>query len=57
MEERVSYENAFMSASCDGQSDVIAFYEEVLSKMPLEALFVIDEISTLDGSGRASVVW
>ena len=46
-----------MSASCDGQSDVIAFYEEVLSKMPLEALFVIDEISTLDGSGRASVVW
>ena len=57
MEERVAYENSSMSASCDGRSEVIAFYEEVLSKTPSEALFIIDDISTQDGSGRATVTW
>lgn len=57
MEERVEYDNPSMSALCDGRNEVIAFYEDVLSKTPADAHFVIDDISALNGSGRASVVW
>ena len=60
MEESIVYENPSLGAACGSRPEVLAFYEDVLSKTPTEATFVIDEVVTLHGTSsnnRVSVTW